>query len=396
MLAFAKNKALEAQGLNIIVQLCENKANFTPQNLRPVLERLKGQVKYVELFNEPNFSYSPAAYVAAAKPVYAMIKEVDPNFRVLGPAVCGISLSWHEAFFKAGGGETYDEFSCHDYEGNESITPEHWVWKFGQLHAMMKRYGVDNRPIWQSERAITGMRAGTFLPDAQAIRVSLHVDLLQTLGVPPERNLHYYLNRGGYAKVPSYLWSDPQGPFPGALALRTRYSLTKGLNYAGTLNFGETGNQLFMGLRYKATNGADALLSLRNMGDLDQKAEFKVTGSPQLQLTDSWGNTSTATASASKVVLTLGQLPIFVRLAPGQKIEPLPIDLGRNIAPEARLQLVAGQNVGAINSLTNGVIEAGHLDNPTRGRSWNGGVLEPGKPGVLELRWSAPRTLSSV
>ncbi len=396
MTAFAKNKALEPQGLNIIVQLCENKANFNPEHLRPVLERLKGQVKYVELFNEPNFSYSPDAFATAAKPVYAMIKEVDPTFRVLGPTVCGISLPWHEAFFKAGGAQTYDEFACHDYEGNESITPEHWVWKFAQLHAMMKRYGVDDRPIWQTERAITGVRVGSFLPDAQAVRVSLHMDLLQTLGVPPERNLHYYLNKGGYSKVPSYLWTPTEGPFPGALALRTRYSLTKGLNYAGALNFGDGGNQLFMGLRYTGSNGADALLSIRNMGDFDQNADFTVTGSPQLQLSDSWGNNSTVAVRDGKVTLPIGQLPTFVRLAPGQKITTIPLNLGRNIAHDAHLELTAGKSDRDIATLTNGVIESEHGDSPTRGQSWNGGPLEPGKPDIVEMRWAAPHTISSV
>ncbi|RYX82646.1 hypothetical protein EON83_18275 [bacterium] len=395
MKGFAKSKALESQDLNIIVQLAENKANFNPATLRPALERLKGQVKYIELFNEPNFAYSPSAYAEAAKPIYALIKEVDPNFRVLGPAVCGISLAWHEEFFKAGGAQTYDEFSCHDYEGNESITPEHWVWKFAQLHTLMKRYGVDNRPIWQTERAITGVRSGAFLPDAQAVRVSLHVDLLQTLGVPPEHNLHYYLNRGGYSKVPSYLWTDTEGPFPGALALRTRYALTTGLNYAGTLDFGPVGNQLFMGLRYTGQNG-DALVSLRNMGDLDQDAEFTVTGAPQLQLTDSWGNTSTVTAQGGKISLSIGQLPTFVRLSPGQKIVPVPLNLGRNIAHDAKFELVAGQSDKSLASLTNGLIENEHIESPTKGQGWNGGPLEAGKPGILELRWPTARTLSSV
>lgn len=396
MKGFAKDKALEPQGLNIVVQLSESKANFTSSNLRPVLERLKGQVKYIELFNEPNFSFSAAQYAEAAKAVYATAKEVDPNFRVLGPAVCGISLAWHEAFFKAGGAQTYDEFSCHDYEGNESITPEHWVWKFGQLHALLKRYGVDERPMWQSERAISGVRVGTFLPGAQAVRVSLHVDLLQTLGIAPERNLHYYLNKGGYSKVPSYLWTSTEGPFPGALALRTRYTLTKGLNYAGTLNFGVTGNQLFMGLRYTGANGSDALISLRNLGDLDQNAVLTITGPSQLQLIDSWGNSSTATAQGGKVTLPISQLPTFVRLAPGQKVTAVPLELGKNIAPEARLELVAGQTDRAISTLTNGVIEAEHLESPTTRQSWHGGPLETGKPGIVELRWDTPRMLSSV
>lgn len=398
MANFEKNKLLQGQGLNIIVQLTDSKANFNVEHLRPALERLRGKVRFIELFNEPNFAFKPAQFVAAAKPIHALIKAIDPNFRVLGPSVCGISLGWHSAFWQAGGGEIYDEFAVHDYEGNESITPEHWRWKFAQLHALMKRFGVDNRPIWQSERAITAVRSGSFLPLTQAVRVSLHMDVLQSLGVPPERNLHYYLNKGGYSKVPSYLWA-PEGPFAGALALRTRYALTRGLSYAGQMKFGATGDQLLMGLRFQnPDHRQDALVSLRNLGDLQLNVPFQVSGSPGLQLVDSWGNISRASAQNGRITLSIGQLPTFVRLSPGQSLRAVPLDLGRNMAREAQLQLVQGQTSGvrSLDLLVNGQIEAEHLDSPTKGQTWNGGQLSDGKPAILELRWPTVRPISSV
>ncbi len=395
MANFQKTRAFEAQGLNIVVQLAENKAQFNADHLRPILQRLRGQVRYVELFNEPNFTYKAADFVAAARPVYNMIKQVDPNFQVLGPAVCGISLPYHDAFWKAGGGEVYDEFSTHDYEGGEAIMPEHWRTKFAQLRALMKRYGVDDRPIWQSERAIGAVRSGSFLPLTQAVRVSLHRDVLQTLGVPPQRNLHYYLNKGGYSKVPSYLWTA-EGPFPGALVLRTRTALTQNMNFAGEMNFGATGNQLFLGLRF-AGAGGNSVWSLRNLGDLDQEVEFRVSGSPRLQVSDSWGNQSTVAAQNGRIALSLGQLPTFVRLAPGQKLEAVPLDLGRNMAPDAGLQFVGATAKKPLATLTNGVIEAGHLDSPTARATWSSDTpLQSGQPQFIEMRWPSPRAVSAV
>ena len=40
--------------------------------------------------------------------------------------------------------------------------------------------------------------------------------------------------------------------------------MTSGLRYAGTLNFGPTGNRLYLGLRYEGRDGSTVVL--RNLG----------------------------------------------------------------------------------------------------------------------------------
>lgn len=394
MANLARYKKYESKGLNIIVQLTDNKNNFTPEKLRPALERLRGQVRYIELFNEPNFSYSASGFAAAARPVYQMIKDVDPNFRVLGPTMVALSLPWYEEFFKAGGGNVYDEWSFHDYEGNEEIMPEHWESKFDQFHDMMKRYGVDGRPMWQSERALGAIRVGSFLPLNQAIHVSLHADVLQTLGIPMDHNLHYYLNSGGYSKVPSYLWTS-QGPFPGVFVMRTRYEMTNGLGYAGKLDFGEEGDQIFMGLRYQNSNGQDALVSLRNLGDLDKNVSLRVNGSPTLQIVDSWGNTSQVTAQNGTATILVGQMPLYVRLTPGQSVNPIPINLGTNMALKAKLSF-SGPSQKPLSLLNNNEIEDEHAGSRTLGKTWVGGPYVPGVKQTIEMTWPSQREISSV
>jgi len=171
-----------------------------------------------------------------------MIKQVDPNAKVVGPSVCGIQLPWYAAFYKAGGGKVVDILSIHDYEGNETISPDHWRWKFAQLRAIMSQYGDGDKEIYQTERAITGVRTHDFIGIQQAIRVTLHNDLLQTLGVPSEHDSHYYLNESGYNGVPAYAWTRSSSPFPTPLAMRTREALIKGKKYTGTDDFGPSGN----------------------------------------------------------------------------------------------------------------------------------------------------------
>ena len=46
----------------------------------------------IELCNGRIIFFKPAQSVAAARAISAMIEEVDPGFRVLGPVVCGIQL----------------------------------------------------------------------------------------------------------------------------------------------------------------------------------------------------------------------------------------------------------------------------------------------------------------
>ena len=145
-------------GLTLVVEL-ENLKQCEPALVKEAVTRLKGRVKYWEVINEPNLSMGPQAYVKLLKETYAIIKGIDPDAQVLGPVVCGIKLPYVEAFYKLGGKDYTDIISVHDYEGNESINPEHWYWKYGELRKIMARYGDDKKPIWQTEVAIGGLHA---------------------------------------------------------------------------------------------------------------------------------------------------------------------------------------------------------------------------------------------
>jgi hypothetical protein len=265
-------KMASEYGATFFVQFSDKK-DCTPETVRAYVQHFKGRVKVWEVMNEPNFSMSPEEYVTMLKQVSPLIKSIDPQAQVMGPAICGIIMSWYESFYKLGGGPHVDILSLHDYEGHESIDEIHWRWKFGALRKLMAQYGDANKPVWQTERVITGVRGGVFLGVSQAVRITMHRDLLETLGVPTQHNNYYYLNEGGYSQVPSYLWSR-SGPHPGALALRTRYAMTSALGreYSDALNFGPTGNKIFMGLRYKALDGSTVVL--RNLGALEQPLEL--------------------------------------------------------------------------------------------------------------------------
>jgi hypothetical protein len=391
---FAKDLDLaEKWGALVMAQLTDNKSKFNVEHARPIIERFKERIKYWELMNEPNFSMSPEEYVKGAQPLYDMIHAVDPDAQVMGPAIVNLDLNWIERFYKAGGKSTCDILSIHDYEGHESIDPLHWQWKIPALRQLMAQYGDDKKAIWQTERAMSGVRGDNFLGPAQAVRVTLHRDLLETLGIPPLHNSHYYLNEGGYGPVPTYLWSKT-GPHPGALALRTREAMTKDLKYSGTLDFGPAGNKMFIGLRYDGSG--TSTIVLRNLGTSEQKLNVNISGN-RLNLVDAFGNAQALPLRNGKATLSIGQFPLYVRLTPNQKVGVTKLDWGQNLAQQAKFSYSA-KTESDYSLLNNGVMESIHSGNPNGGtdgkKIWQG-ELE-GKSQTLEITFDKPQKISKV
>ncbi|MEE8451367.1 MAG: glycosyl hydrolase [Thermoguttaceae bacterium] len=381
--------AAEKVGLTVVVQF-QDKKDCQAETVRRFVTKFKGRVKYWEIINEPNFSMSPQEYAKLVAEVTAVIKGIDPAARVMGPAVCGINLDWHRQTFQAGAGKHFDILSIHDYEGNEAVDPGHWRWKLAQLRELMSKHGVGDKPIWQTERAIGGVRADNFLGGVQAVRVTLQRDVMETLGVPNEHNLHYYLNQAGYGSVPTYVWSE-SGPHPVALALRTREAMVRGRRYAGTLDFGPNGNKIFLGLQYEGSDGSTVVL--RQYGAATEPSiELGVRGTATLEVVDSFGNRRKVPVRDGKVTLKVPLLPIYLRLERGQELVPPRIDFGRNLARDATIAY-SGKTESDPSVLTNGVFEVTHAGSPW-GPYWVGDLSR--MPQTLDITLSRPRPVDRL
>lgn len=366
-------------------------ANCAPDKVQQAVTRFKGRVHYWEIVNEPNLSMSPQDYVALLARTYHQIKSIDPQANVVAPALCGIDLNWYQQFYQAGGKNCCDILSLHDYEGSESIDPYHWTYKINALRQIMAANGDQNKPIWQTERAISGVRGGNFTGGVQASRMMLHRDLLQSLGIPADTNLHFYANEHGYAPVPTYIWSSA-GPHPAAMALRARASLLNGRTYAGTLNFGATGNKLFFGLKYTGGDGS-VVLSLHNLGLPDQIVDFHVTGASLVKTVDAFGNVTQSPVTNGLAHITLPMLPVYLVAAPGQVIAPVAVDFGRNMAGEAQFSYSESNN-GSFGALTNGVMESIHTGNPNQ-NFWVGDMpSDPNTAPILTVNFPTARAIS--
>lgn len=400
----AEIAAATEAGITFLVQLVDNMKNLTPEHVRRVAERYKGKVKYYEVCNEPNFTSNVEEYFKGHKMAFEIIRQADPQAKVMGPATVNIDLNWLRRLYELGFKDVSDIVSIHDYEGHESITPEHWAWKYGELRRIMAAGGDAAKPVWQTERAIAGVRGRNFQGLVQAIRCTLHRDLLETFGVPSEHNNHYYLNQAGYSSVPTYVWSS-DGPHPAALTLRTRHVLTSaaGRKYAGTIDFGPTGNTFLMGVRYAGPDGSQAI-ALRNLGSRPVPVECAAKGMDAVEVIDAFGNAGKRPVRDGRLALSLEQLPVYVVLAAGQELAAPRLDFGRNVAPLAKWEYSANVEKGEHALLTNGIFETYHNANPngdTNGaKIWTGELPASADgqiaPQTLEAAFDAPQTIDKV
>lgn len=387
--------ACEQAGVFAFGQFTDKK-DCTVENVEAFVKRFKGRVKVWEVMNEPNFSMGPDDYAALVKKLYPVIKANDPEAKVMGPDVCGIDLWYYRKFYQAGGKDFVDILSIHDYEGHETIDPVHWRWKFGELRKLMAEFGDADKPLWQTERTIGGVRGGLFQGASQVVRATLQQDLDTVLGVVENRNWLYYLNEGGYSAVPTFLWSKA-GPHPAAIALRTRHAMLASRSYANEIDFGPSGKKFLLGLRYAGSAGD--VLVLRNLG-LDQAVTLPVRigeGAAPV-VVDAFGNEHPLPVTGGVANVSLSQMPIYLRLAPGQQATFDPIDFGENLAGTAKFAFSGpSDNIAHIN---NGVWDTYQHGNPAGAP--NGKMLFKGempkdkKPATLDITFDAPKTIGTV
>lgn len=138
-----------------------------------VAERYQGQIRYYQLWNEPNIypewgenDPDPEAYVELLCEGYQAIKEVDPGAVVLSGALAATSeLSgrnlndyvYLERLYAAGGGECFDVLSMQGYglwSGPTDHRREAFVVNYGRvefIRDIMLRHGDGDKAIWISE-----------------------------------------------------------------------------------------------------------------------------------------------------------------------------------------------------------------------------------------------------
>lgn len=151
----------DAAGIRLLAQLNYNVPWANPAYkhmdkwlgyVRQVVGHYRRSVRYWEVWNEPNgqwFWPSPnaAQYAVFLRETTKVIRQIDPDLRVLFGGTYGIDTGYLEAALKAGAGDWFDVVSVHPYSTAVDNTGNDLT----RLVDLMKRYHVEGKPIWITE-----------------------------------------------------------------------------------------------------------------------------------------------------------------------------------------------------------------------------------------------------
>ncbi len=126
--------------------------------VRTVVTRYRGKVHTYALWNEPNqkasFTGSLDAMVALDKAAYATIKAIDPSATVISSSLSpGTNpYPYLSSFVTKAGGCTCDVIGYHFYTDiYTNAIPEKMVGMVQQLRSVLATYGLQDKPIWNTE-----------------------------------------------------------------------------------------------------------------------------------------------------------------------------------------------------------------------------------------------------
>lgn len=126
------------------------------QYVRTVGERYKGQIRYYEIWNEPNikhhFSGSITKLVELTCEAFQILKSIDPLNQIVSPAMStGVKdhLDYLDRFLSSGGKNCVDIVAYHFYIPKSG--PEAMVPLIREVRSVMKKNGISDKPLWNTE-----------------------------------------------------------------------------------------------------------------------------------------------------------------------------------------------------------------------------------------------------
>src|SRR5271168_4108745 len=123
--------------------------------VRTVATRYKGKIHVYEIWNEPDrpedWTGGVDAMVQMVKEASIILKQVDPSITVVSPSATNPNgLAWLSEFLQRGGGQSVDVIGYHFYVGKPA-PPEDRIERIQKVQALMRQYGVGDKPLWNTE-----------------------------------------------------------------------------------------------------------------------------------------------------------------------------------------------------------------------------------------------------
>ncbi len=304
--------------------------------VRQVVQAFHGQVKYYEGRNEPNYYESPEQYVAEMRDLYNTIKSVDPTCKLIGPGVVdltpGYGLPWIDKFFAASGGQYIDAFSFHAYN---AVNGDLFLARtnLNNMKALLTRYGLQNIEIWQTEQGYSAALYGEYLPNLQGRWDMLQMMVWEQYGIPKEHNVLWYDISHGYWDVPDFWENDDGSANPAVPLMRVWSEELYGTKFSNPLDFGATGNNLYVGNKF--VGPGKSVLALMSAGSTDGKVQFAVQGTTSMHVVSDFGVETNVPVVNGVATVAVGEIPTYIEVGPGVTADLIPQDFGHNLATDA-------------------------------------------------------------
>ncbi|AFY82267.1 beta-1,4-xylanase [Oscillatoria acuminata PCC 6304] len=128
--------------------------------VRTVATRYKGRIHYYELWNEPNlkgfYTGSLETMLTLCEEAYRILKEVDSSITVVSPPPTDAEhgIEWLNQYLARGGGAYADVIGFHFYV--PFLPPETMVPLIHEVQMTMAKYGVGDKPLWNTETGWLG------------------------------------------------------------------------------------------------------------------------------------------------------------------------------------------------------------------------------------------------
>lgn len=172
--------------------------------VRTLATKFKGQVRYFELWNEPDimFSGTHQELVDLAADARSVLESVQPShFKLIAPSTTSNGTELLDGFLAKGGGQYVDIIGVHSYysatEAEKKISAD-----IANVYFRLAHHGQANKPIWNTEGAPRcdenpqiACGSSDLAPSVAAQR-SLHIRAMAALLANGATNFSYYHMEG--------------------------------------------------------------------------------------------------------------------------------------------------------------------------------------------------------
>ena len=357
--------------------------------MQAIADRYKAVNHRWEIENEPQDRYTPENYVTQAlAPAFRGAHAADPDAQIMGPTIVRVDLNWFERFFAADGGKFLDILSTHSYTGHNRSWEEHGnADDFRALRDLMKKHGVGEKPIWQTEEGFI-FDTHAEMPRLHAAYVVRMFALGASVGVPTAHNSYFYAAYNGFE--PWYLYAGV--PNRSGMATRIFSEQTDGMTFEREMTMGKYAHALVF------SNGKQDTVACW-LDDFSAAARFKFNPAMKPQIADIMGRSVPMQgAKPGLLTLTLDGFPRYIRLPHGANLQPLD-----RFPDGANLAAAANGATASASSFAGPPTDAGNLndgtwhfdDGQTAQKIWVGKPDAP-MPQWAQVKFAAPRRIDTI